>query len=102
MLGFFGVVVGVGLVSIIVEVVRVLPTCAEQTCENDKMIHFLRGKHKANEAEVPVRWAPRPWRSDRESARGRDPLQLANNWIPCSATRGFLPANVMCSHFSVA
>ena len=40
--GFFGVVVGVGLVLIIDEIVRVFPTSAEQTCGHDKMRHFLR------------------------------------------------------------
>ena len=39
----FSVVVGVDLVSIIDEIVRVLPRSAEQTCEQDKMSHFLRG-----------------------------------------------------------
>ena len=39
--GFFDVVVGVGLVSIIKVIVSVFPTSAEQTCEHDKMKHFL-------------------------------------------------------------
>ena len=37
----FGVVVGVGLVSMIDEFVSVFPTRAEQTCVHDKMRHFL-------------------------------------------------------------
>ena len=41
MMVFFGVVVGVGVVSIIDEIVRVFPTCAEQTCGHDKMRHFM-------------------------------------------------------------
>ena len=40
--GFFGVLVGVGLVSIIDEIVRVFPTSAKQTCGDDKMRHFPR------------------------------------------------------------
>ena len=32
---FFGVVVGVGLVSIIDEILRVFPTSTEQTCRHD-------------------------------------------------------------------
>ena len=39
---FFGVVVGVCLVSIIDEIVSVFPISAEQTCVHDKMRHFLR------------------------------------------------------------
>ena len=40
--GVLGVVVGVGLLSIIDGLVRVFPTRAEQTCGHDKMRHFLR------------------------------------------------------------
>ena len=40
--GFFGVIVGVGFVSITDELVCVSPTSAEQTCGHDKMRHFLR------------------------------------------------------------
>ena len=40
----FGIVVGVRLVSIIDEIVRVFPTNAEQTCGQSKMRHFS-GKH---------------------------------------------------------
>ena len=40
--GFIGIVVGVGLVSLIDEIVCVFPTIAEQTCGHDKMKHFLR------------------------------------------------------------
>ena len=40
--GVFGLVVGVGLVSIIDDIVRVFPTNAEQTCGHDKMRHFFR------------------------------------------------------------
>ena len=39
---FFGVVVGVGLVSIIDEIVSDFATSAQQTCGHDKMRHFLR------------------------------------------------------------
>ena len=39
--GVSGVVVGVGLVSIIDEIVRVFPTSAEQMCGHDKMKHVL-------------------------------------------------------------
>ena len=35
-------VVGVGLVSIVDEIVSVFPTSAEQTCGHDKMRHFLQ------------------------------------------------------------
>ena len=40
--GFFGVIVGVSLVSVIDEIVRVFPTSAEQTCGHDKMRPLLR------------------------------------------------------------
>ena len=40
--GFFGIVVGVGLVSLIDEIVYVFTTEAEHTCGHDKMKHFLR------------------------------------------------------------
>ena len=39
---FLCVVDGVGLVSIIDEIVCVFPTNAEQTCRHDKMRHVLR------------------------------------------------------------
>ena len=43
MVGYFGVVVvGVGLVSLIDEIVSVFPTSAEEMCGHDKMRHFLR------------------------------------------------------------
>ena len=42
--GVSGVVVGVGLVSIIDEIVCVFPTSAEETCGHDKMRHFHQEK----------------------------------------------------------
>ena len=42
MMMVFGDDDGVGLVSIIVEIVRVFSTSAEQTYGHDKMRHFLR------------------------------------------------------------
>ena len=43
-------------------------------------------RHKANEAEVPAGSVSRPLRNDAEPDRRGDHLELADNWIPCSAT----------------
>ena len=40
-------------------------------------------RDKAHEAEVPAGSVPR---NDAEPARRGDRLELADNWIPCSAT----------------
>ena len=46
--GFFCVVVGVGLVSIIDQVVRVFPTSAEQTCGTTRRGTFFAGRLISN------------------------------------------------------
>ena len=44
---------------------------------------------------------PRPLRADAKPSRGGDPLELADNWIPCSHFPSLL-VNVISSLFSVA
>ena len=39
-------------------------------------------RDKVNEAEDPAGSVPRPLRNDAEPARGGDPLELADDWIP--------------------
>ena len=58
-------------------------------------------KDRARKAEVSARLVPRPLRHDAKPARGRDPLELADNWIPCSPhfqslfVTGYLPSSLL-------